>query len=492
MVNERSGRPSNFGKAKSNDNISVAEIEQRSLCSACIGDDFLSAEIARHGDLGVCEYCNNDGTVTSICQLADRVETAFDSHYRRTSPEPSDFECALMKEGIREWEREGDPVIQVICEAAQVNEEPADDIRMVLANRHTDWERMKMGEECPFDKESYYTESEPDDGEYQQRWSDFETSIKTETRFFGQAARTTLDSIFDVFADSCLRGQPLIVEAGPATTIKTLCRARVFESEETLRLALKQPDVHIGPVPAAKAPPGRMNAHGISVFYGATSVAVAVGEVRPPVGSRVLVGEFQLIRRVRLLDVKVLGSAYAKGSVFDPRTILRQTKGKFLRTLKDRVTMPVTPDNEPSEYLVTQVIAEYLADRADLTLDGMLYPSVQSASGGDNVMLFHRSSQVEAIHDPGESQIEVDYRHIYNDEETAYCVTRVVSPPNEDENEYPNRPNTTDESACDLRETTLKLDVESLKVHFVTATTYDTEEHEVIHTRWDPTEDYGF
>ena len=169
MVNDRSGRPNNFGNA---------EIDHRVLCSACIGDDFLSAEIARHGEPDVCDYCNNDGVVASIGELADRVETTFDSHYRRTSPEPSEFEYALMKEGIRDWDRDGDPVIQVISEAAQIDERPAEDIREMLANRHADWERAKMGEECPFDKESYYTESEPDDCKYKESWSDYETSIR--------------------------------------------------------------------------------------------------------------------------------------------------------------------------------------------------------------------------------------------------------------------------------------------------------------------------
>ena len=357
MNSESSGHPNSFGREASSGNISAEEIDQRVLCSACIGDDYLSVEIECHGKLAVCDYCNNDGVVTSIGELADRVETAFDSHYQRTSPEPSDFEYGLMKEGIRDWDRDGDPVTQVICDAAQMDEEPAEDIREVLASRHGDIERAKMGVECPFDEESYYVESEPDDSAYRENWSAFETSIKTETRFFSQAARTTLDSIFDVFADPNLGGQPLVVDAGPDTAIENLCRARVFESEEALHLALKRADLHIGPVPTEKARAGRMNAHGISVFYGATSVAVAVGEVRPPVGSRVLVGKFQLMRRVRLLDVRVMGCVYAKGSVFDPRTIRRQTKAKFLKSLQNRIMMPVTPDNEPSEYLVTQVIA---------------------------------------------------------------------------------------------------------------------------------------
>ena len=492
MINESSGHPNNYGKEGSSANISAIEIDKRVLCSACIGDDFLSDEIARHGKLAVCDYCNNDGVVTSIGELADRVETAFKSHYRRTSPEPSDLEYGLMKEGIRHWHRDGDPVTQVLCDVAQMDEEPAEDIREVLASRNGDIERAKMGVECPFDEESYYVESEPDDGEYRENWSAFETSLKTETRFFSHAARATLDSIFDVFADSDLGGQPLVVEAGPDTAIENVWRARVFESEEALQLALRRPDLQIGPVPTEQARAGRMNAHGISVFYGATSVAVAVGEVRPPVGSRVVVGGFQLMRRVRLLNVRVMGSTYAKGSVFDPRTILRQTKAKFLRTLQDHIMMPVTPDNEPSEYLVTQVIAEYLADREDLNLDGILYPSVQVGPVGNNIMLFHRSSRVAVENDPEVGRIEVDRNQINDDEDMAYFVTRVVSSPNEEYNECPSISRNADDNSSDLREATLKLNVESLEIHLVMAAKYDTQEQDVIHAKWDPSENYGF
>ena len=39
-----------------------------------------------------------------------------------------------------------------------------------------------------------------------------------------------------------------------------------------------------------------MNAQGIAVFYGAGDVETALAEVRPPVGSRVVTAEFEIIR----------------------------------------------------------------------------------------------------------------------------------------------------------------------------------------------------
>jgi len=49
-----------------------------------------------------------------------------------------------------------------------------------------------------------------------------------------------------------------------------------------------------------------MNARGVSVFYGAIDPRVALAEVRPPVGSRVAVARFEIIRPLRLLDLNAL------------------------------------------------------------------------------------------------------------------------------------------------------------------------------------------
>jgi RES domain len=83
-----------------------------------------------------------------------------------------------------------------------------------------------------------------------------------------------------------------------------------------------------------------MNARGIAVFYGATHAKVALAETRPPVGSRVLVGRFEITRPLKLLDDEALRSIYVKGSVFDSTWLDRLKKAKFLGDLSHRITMP--------------------------------------------------------------------------------------------------------------------------------------------------------
>ena len=286
------------------------------------------------------------------------------------------------------------------------------------------------------------------------------------------------------------KGQPVIIDAGPNTGLTSLHRARVFQSSIKLEEALKRPDLELGPPPAFSASHGRMNPHGVSVFYGATSATVALAEVRPPVGSDVVVGRFEIIRHIRLLDIQALRQLNVEGSIFDRAYLERRQKAKFLGWLSRRITQPVLPNDEPFEYLPTQAIADFLATRTDLELDGIIYPSVQGAKGSANVVLFHKASRVRSLDIPDGTEIEV-YSHHYTEEgaETDYSVYETVPSDSEIKNSkiidpllgipiYGGIPQEGDD-----REITLAIDVEALEVRHVRQVEYRTEDHEVSRQR---------
>jgi hypothetical protein len=120
----------------------------------------------------------------------------------------------------------------------------------------------------------------------------------------------------------------------------------VFQSEAKLEDALKQPDIEIGPPPWRSAPAGRMNAQGISVFYGATDSKTALAEVRPPFGSRVVFAQFEIIRSIKLLDVRVLQQIFIAGSIFDPGYLPKLKRAAFLKRLSETISRPVMPDDD--------------------------------------------------------------------------------------------------------------------------------------------------
>ncbi len=268
------------------------------------------------------------------------------------------------RESNYEFERHGEPVVWAIANAAEVDEAIATDVQQILEDRHADFEMAKVGEECEFANDSYYEERGADDIELRHEWRYFEHSLKTESRFFNKHAEGVLASLFEGLPEhETFEGKRVVTEVGPGQEITSVYRARVFQSESPLKEALERPDQGLGPPPEAVATGGRMNARGISVFYGALDVEVALAEIRPPVGSRVMLGKFELARPLKVLDVEALRSVLVKGSVFDGGHIHKLERAKFLGRLSDRITRPVMPNDEPSDYLVTQAIADYLASQ---------------------------------------------------------------------------------------------------------------------------------
>lgn len=173
---------------------------------------------------------------------------------------------------------------------------------------------------------------------------------------------------------------------------------------------MKRPGIKIGPPPRLKARAGRMNAPGIAVFYGATESSVALSEARPPVGSKVLIGCFEIIRRLKLLDLVGLNNISDErgGSLFDEayRHSLKRTC--FLRRLGGKLAKPVLPNDETIEYLPTQAVADFLATNVNPPLDGSIYPSVQGGSRqryACNLVLFHKAARVRDLGQGGSIEV---------------------------------------------------------------------------------------
>ena len=471
------------------------------ICHHCVGEAYLSALIERDGEVGACSYCKDDEEPCILIEdLAGHIDGAFERHYYRTSPDPDIYESMLLrdKELAYDFERHGEPVLYAIEEAASIDEQAAQDVLDILEEQYSDFESAKMGEECEFDADSHYEEKTVADREFAFEFRAIERSLKSQARFFNQGAEEFLDRIFAALEGRTARDdRSVVVTAGPAAKIRGFFRARVFHDSEELNQALVRPDLHLGPPPSRIARAGRMNAHGISVFYGASNPGVALAEVRPPVGSRALVGRFELVCPVRLLDVEALRSVYAEGSIFDPAYAGQLALAKFLGRLSDRITMPIMPDDEPTEYLITQTIADYLARRPAPGLDGILFRSVQRPGEHQNVVLFNHSSKVAALEFPEGTELSARQHNETEDgPEPDYWVWEETPPETEEaagEEEKEDdffglkamleRPDFAFSEDADFREDFLRVDTAQVSVHHVEGVTFDVEEFEVRRNR---------
>jgi hypothetical protein len=472
------------------DEKDVDELSERRICSQCVGDEYLKKEILAEGTEADCDYCDASGKTISMEELADRVEAAFTDHYVRTPTEPSGFEYAMAKEEGG-WDRPGDQAEWAIGGAASLDESPARHVTAILEDRHYDREAAQMGDESEFDRDSYYERKDIDDYEFQEAWRFFESSVTADARHFNSAAESTLDEIFgDLNQHRTSDERPSIVEAGPDHEIKAFFRGRVFQSTGPLLNALESPEREIGPPPMRDALAGRMNARGVSVFYGATEPGTAIAELRPPVGSRVVLGRFELLHPVRLLDVRALKDVVVEGSIFDPSYLRRLERAKYLERLSARISMAVMPHDETLDYIVTQVIADYLATRENPALDGILYPSSQQSDRGANVVLFHKSSAVLIEPLPSGSTVKaIDGWNTEDGFEIDYRVSEEIPSPTEGSGPVSRVPDFQDflisplEYTHDGRTPMLKLDTNHISVHHVEAVKYTTTSRRVERTR---------
>jgi RES domain/HEPN/RES N-terminal domain 1 len=459
------------GKIVSTD---LTKIKKKRICAACTNDKYLRQEIGTRGKKGKCSYCQSEGKTIRIEEFADYIESAFEDHYELTSWDSYPYD-----------ERQGEQVSHMIQEAAEIDEPPAEDVRAILEDRNDlGHDKDSMYEENPFSSEAQYQSKGVHIGEYLAEWEHFRETILTETRLFNSQAESILGRIFEGLEEhTTAHGKNVIVNAGPAHSIKALFRARAFQSDAQLEAAIARPDSELGPPPHARAVAGRMNSRGIGVFYGATHAGVALAEIRPPVGSRVLVGRFEIIRPLRLLDLEAMRSIRAKGSIFESSYVHALEKTAFLDTMSARITRPVMPDDEASEYLVTQAIADYLATRTAPALDGIMYPSAQqSGKAQRNVVLFHKSALVQSIPLPKHTEISA---HVSEHDEDGvrpdYSVF-VSKPPAKDKTK-PTQQLFAGDPFADVkyggRDPSLRIDVSSLKVYHIESVKFSVRDFPV-------------
>ena len=398
--------------------MTTEDIEVVYVCRCCICDPFL-AEIARAGGTRVaCSYCDQVSEALSLDDLVERIDKVLQAHFERTPNQPKDHEYALLREDL--WERPGYPVEDVIADVSGVSLEIAADLRGLLSDCYgLSYQALKDGEEEPYASDACYEEREAQEWDFRESWEAFSAGIRSRVRFFSSYAEEALSHIFgDLNAHKAYGNRQVVREVRLDAENSHIWRGRLAQSQEELKEILKTPARKIGPPPSRRAGGGRMNASGIPVFYGAFEQDTCIAELHAPVGGHVVMGRFELLRPVRLLDFNALMEIYVDVSHFDPDYDIQFGRAAFLRSMVSEICRSVMPQDEAFEYLPTQVVAEYLANKVDPRLDGIIFPSSQT-KGGNNVVLFNHACGVVPDDLPEGTDVKVYVsrrRHQYDDE----------------------------------------------------------------------------
>ena len=360
--------------------------EPKYVCHTCIGDEFLAKQVEKEGAQAECTYCGATNTAFTLADLSYRINQVVKDHF---TPRPECDVSEQFEQGLYDNKI-------LIEKVTGLEEDIAADVREYLFDELAWKVNVEGEEENGYSDGFLYAEREADTSDLRSAWWDFKEDIRSRTRFFGATTVATLDRIFGNLAShKTIWDKPVIREIKPGDINSSFWRARTAHSEPEMKSILESLSSRLGPPPSDKATAGRMNAEGIPVFYGALEEETCVSEVRAPVGSFVILARFDLLNPIRVLDLNELSSIYSDFKHFDPNYKEKRSRERFLEELVGEMNKPVMPHEEAREYIATQIVSEYLANRVEPRLHGIIFSSAQTGGVGHNVVLFNGSCSVE-------------------------------------------------------------------------------------------------
>lgn len=367
----------------------MVQHEANWICSACLGDDYLVSEIQREGTPHTCTYCDKESKCYRLDAIAERVHDIFIERYRPSTP----YDV-------------GESPLFCISEILGIDEDDvANAFLEYLSDHHGGW--PGDGDENPYTDAQSYLPARSSGTRYARKWRKLAQSLRHEFRYFNSEARKILDEIFEGL-DFGLNSQaalfPLPPSANvvvttiePGTSQAVLFRAREARNTDVVARYLEDPVNHLSAPPPHKARAGRMNPTGISLFYGSFDPETCIAEIRPPVGTYAVIARFEVLRPLRLLNFLNLTKASEFLPHFHPDYLAKRDRDAFLEAFAAEIAIPVHPLDENLGYLPTQAVAEYLAQRKDLKLDGLIFASTQTGRPAANVVLFQDAAHVEPM-----------------------------------------------------------------------------------------------
>lgn len=454
------------------------------FCIDCIDDSYLKPQIIENAIQAECSECEKTNFVISCDDLGERIHNVLQDHYQLTPDEPEGWELYLAKENG--WDRSGDEVNYVIQEIANVSPEIAGQLIDYLSEQYDPAGEDVLIEISMYGDAYYISKENVDDSEFEYKWEQLKKSIREEVRFFNNEVKDTFDFIFKNIGQLKTFTGAAVVSYFQEDAL--FYRARVAHSGPEELEILKSLPESLGAPPSNLAKPGRMNAAGISVFYGALTQDVCIAEVRPWVGCSVIVGQFSPLRPLRILNLSLLEKAYLSGSLFDPSHFESLSRVQFLSKLVKDIGAPIAPGSEETEYLVTQVLAEYFQFVSTDLIDGILFDSVQFRRQVDqdgeqipdqNLVLFRRSSVLEPYNLPSNVEISVMFGFGDPEEpEPAYNIFEEIK--ENDKKQFDGLEELNDANPA------ITLNMKSVGVHQIQSVNYSSAEIPVSRHRFDP------
>lgn len=455
------------------------------FCEDCVQDDYLVSCIRKDGESNKCDSrdCpHQDETVVTlhIDLLTEIIRPRFHEHFEKTNSEPNDLEYMMLrdKELGNDWYREGEPLRNILEDHLGLPDPLVSELLKTLPDN--DHDSAINGYETELDAEAMYQEVLPQLGVYRELWNEFRKISTSQTRHFNSRIKILLDRILGDIVDRD-PNRKIIVTIGPGEEIFSLFRARDFSNRKNMEKAFLSPEKELGPPPTGGVNFGRMNAIGVSMFYGSSDIETTLAEIRPPVGYFVASAKFNITRPLQVLNLGALGKIVdiLSLSLLDPENALHLDRQELFLTLEDELARPVDPERSANAYLPTQILSDYISNC--LGLDGMIYKSSQGGEG-KNIVLFSKASRVEQPEYPEGTKRKFRVSQLSEDYDDVELRADITTPSESELAKLEEKRNDWEYTALnhsfvndDTRVDSLRFDSDSLQSHHVKSVNVNVE-----------------
>ena len=322
-------------------------------CINCFNDKEIIRQIKKTGIRGTCSFCKSN----SLCVDTNDLKEKFSYLFEIYTPD-IDFKFYEDMD-----DNPGTPLWERVQEDWNIFKDNTYEILSDMFEPHSKHDLTdQIDIEANVEIEEEYIGSDETESILKSKiWTKFKHEIKHKNRFFHKNDMNFLTEI--------------ILPYETKKTLRRYYRARIYQNSGKFVLKdLKKP--------ASKKclSGGRGNPPGISYLYLASSVSTAICEVRPTVGDKVAVGEFN-ISNVSLIDLRkpFLSSPFKYGSKLKKAYDYR----RILSIFSHELSRPILPYISSIEYVPTQYLCEFIKS---LKFDGIIYNS--SVTSGFNLLLF--------------------------------------------------------------------------------------------------------
>ena len=392
------------------------------VCSECAGDSEIKSELfAVKKERKTCSYCNK----RRVCICTESLAEAIDIEYI------GDYEPC---------ESGGRKPSEIISELLELDRSAGElDADLVSLLHDRELHGGNKGVDSIYDEDKLYcshSERYPpiiDGREHKELWDTYCNKIKHQTRYFNTQVIEWLNSIFlDLNQTIPKNTISPIRSMKPKDSDAVFYRARQASNAQEKIKICSNPTQELNSPPVSIANAGRMNAIGISVFYAAFDRETCIAELRLPVGENIISGQFKLEQSITILDLTVLkeidlnniktGNAQGVSGNDDDYSL--KDRLVFLQKVSAEISKPISPHNEPLDYMPTQAFAEYLAHYYEPKIDAVIYSSTQTNGKGKNIVFLNRASKVINIQNPENGEYKAKLI------DNTYCILPSLEKPN--------------------------------------------------------------